>query len=145
MCTFKSFSVITACVAIVAIVALPLTAIAQQGAAITMPPRLEKLEEAEAPAATVRNPETGARITEKRERGQVTSIRVESGNSTYYVKPNSPVSSAFGSDAQNSTTRAAQWQILQFDWNRDREKTREAAAQAATIAPPPALPPSKNQ
>jgi hypothetical protein len=143
MRTFKYCSVIFSCIAVYA---SPLPATAQQGAADAMPPRLEKLEEGEVPATPSSDPEENARIIEKRERGQVTSIRVQSGNSTYYVKPNTPVSSAFSSDAQNNATRAAQWQILQFDWNREPEKSMEAAAQAATIAPPPALPaPQKNQ
>jgi hypothetical protein len=143
MRTFRYCSVVFACIAVFV---LPLPAAAQQGSVDAIPPQLEKLEEGEAPAAIARSPEATSRIIEKRERGQVTSIRVESGNSTYYVKPNSPVSSAFASDAQHNATRAAQWQILQFDWNREPEKTRDAAARAATIPPPPALAaPSKNQ
>ena len=140
---FRFCSVTFACIAVVA---LPLLAAAQQRTVDAIPPTLEKLEEGEAPVATVRSPETKSRIIETRERGQVTSITVESGNSTYHVKPNSPVSSAFGSAAQNDATRAAQWQILQFDWDRRPGKIRDRAAQAATIAPPPALAaPSKNQ
>lgn len=143
MPTFRYCPVIFACIAAFA---LPLPAAAQQGTTEAIPPRLEKLEEVDATTARARSTEENSRITEKRERGQVTSIAVQNGDSTYYVKPNSPVSSAFSSDAQNNATRPAQWQILQFDWNRDPEKTRKTAAQAATIAPPPALPaPEKKQ
>lgn len=142
----RPFRLCSVIFASIAVFALPLPAAAQQGTVDAIPPTLEKLEEGEAPVATVRTPEENSRIIETRERGQVTSITVQSGNSTYSVKPNSPVSSAFGSAAQNTATRAAQWQILQFDWDRRPEKTRDRAAQAATIVPPPALAaPSKNQ
>lgn len=135
--------VIYACIAFFA---LPQLAAAQQATAEAVPPKLERLDEGDAPAGTGHSPETRSSIVETRERGQVTSIRVQRGNSTYYVKPTPPAGSALRDDAQRNTTRPAQWQILEFDWNRAPEKTREAAAQAATIAPPPAPAiPQKNQ
>lgn len=136
------FPVIFACIAPFA---LPQLAAAQQRAVAPVPPQLERLDEGEAPAAAAARPESNNKIIEKRERGQVTSIRVERGDSTYYLKPNTQVGSALHGDAQSSATRAPQWQILEFDWGREPEKAKDAAARAATVAPPPLLPSSKNQ
>ena len=55
---------------------------------------------------------------EKREQGQVTSASVTRGNNTYHVKPVNPAGSALPGDAQSPQNRAAQWQIFQFDWQR---------------------------
>jgi hypothetical protein len=143
MRTSKFCLVISACIMVFA---LPQLTAAQQGTVAAVPPELEKLEEGEAPAVTIRSPEANSRIVEQRERGQVTSVRVQSGTSAYYLKPNTPAGSALPGDVQSSTTRAAQWQVLEFDWNRESEKAGEAAARAATIEPPPApAAPSKNQ
>ncbi len=140
----KLLPLIFACIASFA---LPQLTVAQQRAVAPAPPQLERLDEGEAPATPIRNPESNNRIVEKRERGQVTSIKVERGDSTYYLKPNTQVGSALHGDAQSSATRAPQWQILEFDWGGgDPEKARDAAARAATVEPPPApLPPSKKQ
>jgi hypothetical protein len=119
--------------------ALPQLATAQQGTVEEIPPRLEKLEEGQPPSAGSHRTQVDARITEQRERGQVTSIEVQNGSSTYYLKPNMPAGSAFSSDTQMPSTRGAQWQIFEFDWNREPKKNRGAAAHAKTIAPPPAL------
>lgn len=67
-------------------------------------------------------------VTETRERGQVTGATVTRGNSTYYLKPNTQAGSAQAGDAQSSGNRAAQWQIFQFDWQREPNKP---------AAPPP--------
>ncbi|OGB20438.1 MAG: hypothetical protein A3I66_18430 [Burkholderiales bacterium RIFCSPLOWO2_02_FULL_57_36] len=140
---FKYCSVISA---FSAVFALPQPAVAQQTAVEAAPPQLQQLEEGKAPDITISSPETNYRIVEERDRGQVTSVKVESGNSTYYLKPNTAAGSALHDDARRSATRAPQWKILEFDWSRDPEKAKAAAAQAATIAPPPApVAPPKNQ
>ncbi len=115
-----------------AALAMPLPTSAQQPA--ETPPRLEKLEEGEAPAITVRKPDSERKITEKRQRGKVTEIKVQSGKSTYYLKPNEPAGSALPGDAQSNSIRAPQWQIKEFDLGRKPET--QAAEAAQTPAPP---------
>lgn len=72
-------------------------------------------------------------VTEKWDRGQVTGATVTRGNNTYHLRPNTQAGSAQAGDAQSSGNRAAQWQIFQFDWQRQPD-----AAQPP--APPPAQP-----
>lgn len=141
MRTSKIFPVISACIALAV---LPPAAIAQAESAKDAPPDLEKLEEGEASASTVRSPEASTKITEKRHRGQVTSIKVESGDSTYYVTPQTP-SGNIMHGGQRDTIRAPQWQILEFDWGREPKKSGEASARPGIIAPPPPAVPSKSQ
>lgn len=120
--------------AYLAALAMPLPAAAQQPA--EPPPKLEKLEEGETPAITIRKPDSERKITEKRQQGKVTEIKVQSGKSTYYLKPNAPAGSALPGDAQSNSIRAPQWQVQEFDLAR---KNGTVAAEAAqTPAPPPA-------
>jgi hypothetical protein len=92
---------------------LPMLAAAQQTP--PPPPQLEKLEEGEAPAITIRKEDSQRRITEKKEGGRVTEIKVQSGKSTYYLKPNEQPGNAQPGDAQSNITRPAQWKVLEFD------------------------------
>lgn len=94
--------------------------------------------------ATAVPPEEGAPsrvprtvVTEKRERGQVTGATVTQGNNTYHLRPNTPVGSAQPGDAQSSGNRAAQWQVLQFDWQRQTDAPKPPAPPAppAPVAP----------
>ena len=124
-----------------AALAMPLPTSAQQPA--ETPPRLEKLEEGEAPAITIRKPDSERKITEKRQGGKVTEIKVQSGKSTYYLKPNEPAGSALPGDAQSNSIRAPQWLIKEFDLGPNPEIQEAEAAQ--TPAPPPVAskPPKK--
>lgn len=116
--------------------AMPLVVNAQQ------PPKLEKLEEGEAPAITIRKPEQKNKVQEKRAPGgKVTEVKVTSGRSTYVVKPNDPSGSALPGDTQSNTTRPAQWEVKEFDLGRTKEQ-KEAVA-ADTPSPPPANAPQK--
>ena len=55
------------------------------------PPRLERLEEGDAPAVTIPGGGPAEKsITEKREQGRVTEVEVRTGRSTYVVKPINP-------------------------------------------------------
>jgi hypothetical protein len=109
---------------------------AQQADQNAAPPKLEKLEEGAAPAVTIRGSESGQKMIQKREQGRVTEVKVKSGNSTYYLKPNVPAGSAVPGDAQSDTTRPAQWKVLEFDLQREQDK-KEAAAKATSVPPPP--------
>lgn len=133
MRTNKVWHVLTASVAALAI---PLMADAQQ------PPKLEKLEEGEPPAVTIRKPEQKSKMQEKRAPGgKVTEVKVTSGRSTYVVKPNDPAGSSLPGDTQSSTTRPAQWEVKEFDLGRPKKEGEEA--QAADTLPPPSAAPKK--
>lgn len=119
---------------------LPAGAQTQPGAS-DAPPQLEKLEEGQAPAVTIRGSKPQTQITEKREQGKVTSVKVTTGGSTYYLKPNEPAGSALPGDGQSDTTRGAQWKVMEFDLGRHPDA--QQAGQAADTAPPPAAPASK--
>jgi hypothetical protein len=120
--------------------------LAQPWAVAQEPPRLEKLEEGEPPAVTIRGgAEAERQITETRDRGKVTSVKVKSGQSTYYLKPNEPAGSALPGDTQSNVNRGAQWQLMEFDLSRPRDPKDEAAQAAAAQQPlPPPAPPPVN-
>lgn len=115
-------------------------ALAQQPAS-DAPPKLEKLEEGEAPAITIRKGDGQAKITEKREGGRVTEATVQSGKSTYTVKPSDQQpGNAQPGDAQ-SGARAAQWKVLEFDLSGRVKNTAEPeGTQADNRVPPPPAP-----
>ena len=105
------------------------------------PPRLERLEEGEAPAVTIPGggqPERS--ITERREQGRVTEVEVRTGRSTYVVKPLSPAGSALPGDTQANTNRAAQFKVKEFDLSKpeDLKPRPQPQAPQAPAAPPPA-------
>lgn len=130
MCTNKAWRLI---IAGIAIQAISLAASAQQ------PPKLEKLEEGEAPAVTIRKPDQKSRIQEKRAPGgKVTEVKVTTGGSSYVVKPNEPAGSAQPGDLQSNTIRPAQWEVKEFDLGRPKTKEQEEAQAADVPAPPPA-------
>lgn len=126
-------------VACVIAYAISFSASAQQPS--ETPPKLEKLEEGEAPAITIRKPDTEKKITEKRKQGKVTEVKVHSGKSTYYLKSNEPSGSAQPGDAQSNAIRAPQWQVKEFDLGGVKQ-AKEAEAEQ-TPAPPPASEPQK--
>ena len=114
---------------------------AQQNASASTPtpPTLEKVEEGEAPAITIRGATPSeTQITQKREQGRVTSVKVHSGKNTYYAKPNTPAGSALPGDAQSDATRGAQWQVKEFDMKRQQDQKR---SEAASVPVPPAAEP----
>ncbi|WP_050467295.1 hypothetical protein [Herbaspirillum chlorophenolicum] len=85
------------------------------------PPELEKLEEGEPPAVTIRKPgddgnSSGNSIKEHRDHGQTKEIEVKSGPSTYYLRPNQNVGSSTPGDAQSGPPTSAQWKVGEFDW-----------------------------
>jgi len=97
-------------------------ALAQQKApaAAPPPPELEVLEEGPPPSVTIKKqgdaPSTGNSVTERRDHGQTTEVKVQSGPSTYYLKPTQQVGTALPGDAQSGPATPAQWVIKEFDW-----------------------------
>jgi len=140
MRTLSGWHIALACVICYA---TPLSTLAQQARA-PEPPRLEKLEEGDEPAVTIRPSGQERTTTEKRAPGgKVTEVKVGSGKGAYYLKPNDQPGSAMVGDAESHSMRAPQWEILVFDLNRDVEKEQAAQAAANTPAPPPPREPAK--
>lgn len=103
------------------------------------PPELEKLEEGQAPTTIPRKPgETQPKITEKREKGHVTEIKVQKGNNTYYVKPLPVGGASLPGDIPSAPVRGAQWQVKEFDLGEKQHQVpQEGKATDITPAPPP--------
>jgi len=100
------------------------------------PPKLEKIEEIGDDSITVTAKPTPERqITEKREGGRVTEVKVKSGPSTYTVRPNNPTGTALPGDAVGSANRGPMWTVKEFDIGKKKKTTEEDAS--ATDAPPP--------
>ena len=109
--------------------AMPQFAHAQD--ANTPPPKLEKMEEGEPPAVTIRKPQGEKKITESRKQGKIKEVKVQSGKNSYYLKPNEPAGSALPGDAESSANRGAQWQVMEFGQPKP----------AKIVPPPPTLAP----
>lgn len=105
--------------AVAALAAVPLCSWAQEQAA-PPPPKMELLDDSDQPAITIRKPEGEREITERRDNGRVTEIKVRSGKSAYYLHPNAPVGSALPGDAQSTTVRPAEWVVHEFDIGRNK-------------------------
>lgn len=103
------------------------------------PPQLEPLEEGEAPSVTINAPQTPQTgVAQKRAPGgKIIETTVTTGNKTYYLRPNDQMGSAASGDMQGSSTRAAQWEVLNFDFRSEKEKQNAADAASRTPAPPP--------
>jgi hypothetical protein len=125
--------------------ALSLLALSAAAAAQTpsaAPPKLEKLDESgDAPITVTGKPGSEKKIVEKREQGKVTEVKVTSGKSTYYVKPNTPAGSAQPGDVTGSANRGPQWKVMEFDLGKKKKSEKEQ--EAADNAPPPPSPPAK--
>lgn len=141
MRSLKLWSIAAACIAAHA---LPLASNAQQAPGnVPPPPQLEKLEEGEEPAVTIRQPDRSSKTTEKRAPGgKVTEVQVTSGGSTYYLRPNDQAGSALPGDTQGGLLRAPQWEVLVFDPVQTQQE-REAQAELAASVPAPPPPPEK--
>lgn len=96
---------------------------------------MERLEEGEAPAVTIRQPDTKKKITEKKSQGKVSEVKVQTGRTTYYAHPNDPAGSAMRGDTQSESNRPVQFQIGEFGPPKDRPAQ---AAPIETLAPAPA-------
>ena len=116
---------------------LALSAAAGAQTPSSAPPKLEKIDEAgDAPITVTGKPDSEKKITEKREQGKVTEVKVKSGKSTYYVKPNAPAGSAQPGDLTGNANRGPQWKVMEFDLGKKKKTPQEQ--DAADNAPPPA-------
>lgn len=130
--TLRSFLTVAA-----AVLAVPVMAHAQapagDAANTPPPPQTMKLEEGEAPEVTITPPDTEKKITEKKQQGKVTEVKVQTGRTTYYAKPNDTPGSMRG-DAQSDSSRPAQFQVGEFG----PPKERNVPEPVQTLQPAPA-------
>lgn len=107
------------------------------------PPKLDIIEPGSDTPITVTPPKTGgAKISEKKEGGRVTEVKVKSGKSSYTMKPNIPAGNAQPGDGTASAFRAPQWTVLEFDLNKKKKKTDTDNVPDTATAPPPPAPPA---
>jgi hypothetical protein len=134
MPTFRIWPIVTVSIAAWA---MPQLAGAQQPAnPAPPPPQTQPLEEGEAPAITIRKPGVEEQsITQKKQQGKVTEVKVKSGGSTYYLKPNEQPGSTLPGDVQSKPTRGSQWQVLEFDMKPQKEPKEPDQAPAAPQPP----------
>jgi hypothetical protein len=136
MRTSRLWSIVTVSAAISA---LPLIAGAQSTPPsrdiAPPPPQMEILEEGQAPAVTIRQPDTSKKITEKKSQGKVTEVKVQTGRTTYYAHPNDAAGSAMHGDAQSDVNRPVQFKIGEFG---PPKKLPEQPEPVQTLAPAPA-------
>lgn len=122
------------------------TAYAQQTKPSEAPPKLEVIESAPITTPALPPPKSarGApKITEKKEGGRVTEVKVQAGPSTYTMRPNTPAGNAQVGDAQGGTTiRPPQWTVLEFGPGK-KKPPAEAAAETADAPPPKTVKPAK--
>ena len=133
--------------------ALSLCLLAHAGLALAQttpsqaPPKLERIEEGSDTPITVTPPKSSkSKITEKKEGGRVTEVTVQSGKSTYIMKPHVPAGNAQPGDGQTGAIRAPQWKVMEFDLGKKKKTEREDdsatdATPATPAKPAPAPPP----
>lgn len=101
------------------------------------PPKLEPIEDAGDSAITVTTqPGAERSITQKRELGRVSEVKVTEGGSTYYLRPNTPAGTSVPGDATGSANRGPMWQIFEFGGSKPKSQEEDAAS----APPPPPLP-----
>ena len=108
------------------------------------PPELERLEEGEKPAITIQKNEIKPEeaITQQRQQGAVTDVKVHSGGSTYHLKPKQ-VGTSMSGDTPSAPVSNPQWVVKEFDWGQKKEKPGQAQAADSKSAPPPPTAPAK--
>ncbi len=89
--------------------------------------KLEKLEDADPPAVKIGKPPTQNKVTETRDDSGAREVKVETGLSTYYVRPNQQIGSSLPGDTQSTTNRGAEWKVLEFNLGEKKKKPEEEA------------------
>jgi len=119
--TLRFWPIVIVCMAAYAV---PQLAGAQQAAnPAPPPPQTQPLNEGEAPTITIRKPgEEEQPITQKKQQGKVTEVKVRSGGSTYYLKPNEQPGSTLPGDVESKSMRGSQWQVLEFDMKPQKDQ-----------------------
>lgn len=101
------------------------------------PPRLERLEEGEQPAITIRKPEEKSGTTVTRDNnGNIVETRVKTDKTTYYVRPNRQPGNSQPGDLQSSGNRAAQFKVKEFGPGAKKKELPEDTPQTLEPASP---------
>lgn len=104
----------------------------------TNPPKLEPIDDVnDTPITVTAKPAQKNSIEEHKEQGRVTEVKVTSGPSTYYLKPNNQQES--GIPGRNVS--GPQWRIMEFGGK--KKTVAEDEPDAAPVPPPPSLPQTK--
>ncbi len=110
------------------------------------PPQLENIEGGRSPGIVLPPPKSargGTKITEKKQGGKVTEVKVQTGPSTYTMKPNEPAGNAVVGDVQSGNgIRPPQWTLFEFGPGK-KKPVEEAAADTADAPPPRTVKPAK--
>lgn len=106
------------------------------------PPRMEQLEEMTddaVPTVIAPKGDSPTTITERREQGRVTEIKVNSSGSTYTLKPNSPAGTSQPGDMTSGNNRGPQWTLFEFDLgsNKTQPKVPDTTDNVPAPVPPP--------
>ena len=104
---------------------------------------MQRLEEGETPAITIRKSDSGKKVTEKREQGVVTEVQVKSGKSNYKLKQSAGAGNAAAGDAQSNSVRAAQFTIKEFDLGRKPAEEVKEDTSLQPAPPPPSVRPAQ--
>jgi hypothetical protein len=123
---------------------MPLWATAQQEPAKTdtpaakteapAPKKLEKLEEGEPPSIKVGKPEEKQKVTETRDESGVKEVKVQTGSTTYYIKPDQQVGDSLPGDVQSTHNHGVQFKVMEFDLgskNKSKKSDDSGSAQPA--------------
>ena len=111
------------------------------------PPQLDNIEGGRSPAVALPPPKSargGTRVTEKKQGGRVTEVKVQAGPSTYTMKPNAPAGNAVVGDVQSGNgIRPPQWTLFEFGPGK-KKPVEEAAADTVDAPPPQTVKPAKS-
>jgi hypothetical protein len=108
------------------------------------PPKLEIIEPGSDTPVTVTPPKTGgAKVSEKKEGGRVTEVKVKTGKGGgYTMKAANPAATAHPGSTQSSTLNPPQWSVLEFDLSKKKKTSKEDVPEPAPAPPPPPMAPA---
>ena len=108
------------------------------------PPKLDVIEQGSDTPITVTPPKSGgAKVTEKKEGGRVTEVKVKTGKSSYTMKAGNPAATSHPGATQSSALKPPQWSVLEFDLGKKKKTDSEVPEPTPAPPPPPLLPASK--
>ena len=111
-------------------------------------PSLEKLEDIDFPAEPGKSAKLGTsakaakpdyKITEQQRKGRDSQFKVETPNTTYYLQRNKQAGTSTSGDTQSTESRPAQWQVMEFDIGKSRERKKSTSEGSIDSATPPVL------
>lgn len=110
------------------------------------PPKLEPVPDTDTPITVTPKSSRETTSTPRREGGIITEETVQSGGSTYTMKPAHPNSTVQPGERGGVQMRGPQWTVMEFDIaKKQKQRSADAAAaaeNAADVPPPPPMPPA---